>query len=115
MAEKQELQNTLVAILANTQKMSDENKANMQKMSDEAAKQNKSLHDENKRIYTAVHDQANQNKQLLASTEKRIGEKVEIIRSNIETALEANNSRINDLSLIHISRKFGPLQFLLIY
>ena len=103
MAEGLELQNTLAALLANMQKMSEENrpnkeeiKANVQKLSEEnkankeeAAKQNKSLHDENKRIYTAVHDQAKQNKQLLESTEKRIGEKVEIIRSNIETALEA--------------------------
>ena len=57
-----ELQNTLAALLANMQKLSEENKANKE----EAAKQNK---------------------QLLESTEKRIGEKVEIIRSNIETAL----------------------------
>ena len=76
--------------------MVEENKATTQKMADEAAKQNnKSLHDENKRIYTAVHE-AKQNIQLLESTEKRIGEKVEIIHSNIETALEANNSRISE-------------------
>ena len=56
----------------------------------------RSLHDENKSIYTAVYDQPKQNKQVLESTEKRIGEKVEIIRSNIETALEASNFRIND-------------------
>ena len=68
-------------------------------MSEDAAKQNKSLHDENKRIYYsiyAVHDQAKQNKQLLESTETRIGEKVELIRTNIELALVANNSRLSD-------------------
>ena len=74
------------------QNLLEENKATK----GETAKQNKSLHDENKSIYTAVHDQPKQNKQLLETTEKRIGEKVEIIRSNIETALEANNSCIND-------------------
>ena len=89
MAEGLELQNTLVALLANMQKLSEAN-------NEEAAKQNKSLHDENKRIFMSVHDQAKQSKQLLESTEKRIGEKVELIRSNIETALEANNSRISE-------------------
>ena len=95
MAEALELQNTLVALLANMQKMSEDNKATKE----EAIKQNRSLqslHDENKKIYTAVHDQAKQNKQLLESTEKRIGEKVELIRTNIELALEANNSRLSD-------------------
>ena len=55
MAESQELRNTLAAILANIQKLSEKNKVG----GDEAVKQNKSLqslHDENKKIYTAVHD-----------------------------------------------------------
>ena len=65
MAESLELQNTLAALVANMQKMSEESKATMQKMSNEAVKQNKSLHVENKRIFTAVHDQAKQSKQLL--------------------------------------------------
>ena len=72
MAESLELQNTLAPLLANMQKMSDDNKAikeEIKSSKDEAAKQNKSLHDENKRIYTAVHDQAKQNKQHLESTE----------------------------------------------
>ena len=43
-----------------------------------------------------MHEQAKQNKQLLESTEKRIGEKVELIRTNIELPLEANNSRLSD-------------------
>ena len=76
MAESQELQNTLAAILANIQKLSEENKVGR----DEAVKQNKSLqslHDENKKMYTAVHDQAKQNKQLLESMEKRIADKLE--------------------------------------
>ena len=82
MAESQtpsvDMQTTLASILAS-----------IQKIQEDTTKQNKSLHDENKRIFTAVHEQAKQGKQLLVSTEKRIGEKVEIIRSNIETALEA--------------------------
>ena len=71
-------------------------------MSEEAIKQNKSLHDENKRIYNTVHDQAKQNKQLLESTEKRIGEKVELILTNIELAVEANNSRLSAVSYTHL-------------
>ena len=35
MAESLELQNTLAALMANTQKMSEDSKANMQKLSDE--------------------------------------------------------------------------------
>ena len=102
MAESQQLQNTLAAILANMQQMSeeiksskDENKANMQKISEVALKQNKSLqslHDENKKIYTAVHEQAKQNQQLLELTEKRIADKLELICSSSETALERNKS-----------------------
>ena len=86
MAEPQtlsvDMQATLASILVN-----------IQKAQEDATKQNKSLHDENKRIFMAIHDQAKQSKQLLESTEKSIGEKVELIRNNIETALEANNSR----------------------
>ena len=54
---------------------------------------------------------------MLEATEKRISERVEIIRSNIESVIEVNNSRISEceakisgmearvvqhLSLIHI-------------
>lgn len=60
MAESLELQNMLAVLLANVQKISEENRANKE----EAIKQNRSLHDENKKIFTAVHEQAKQNKQF---------------------------------------------------
>ena len=78
MAESLELQNTLAAVLAN-----EVNRANKE----QAIIQNRSLHDENKEMFTTVHEQAKQNKQLIESTEKRIGEKVELIRTNFELAL----------------------------
>ena len=82
MADTAEIQNTLAVLLAN-----------MKSISEEASKQNKVLHDENKKIYASVQDQS---KQMLESTEKWISEKVEIIRSNIESVLEVNNLCISE-------------------
>ena len=80
------------------QKISEENKASqagIQKLPAEAEKRNKSLHDENKKIYGAMQEQSKQSKQMLAA-EKQISESVEVMRANIESSLEANNSRVSE-------------------
>ena len=58
MAKSFELQNTLAALLANIQKLSEESKSNLQKMSEE--------------IKSSKDEAAKQNKQLLELTKKRI-------------------------------------------
>ena len=94
-----DMETTLATILANMQGMRDniqtvlnENKS----AKEDAIKQNKALHDENKKIFAAVHDQSKQNKALLEATEKKISDKVESIRANVELALEVNSSRISE-------------------
>ena len=54
------------------------------------------MHDENKKIFATVNDESKQNKVLLDATEKKISDKVESIRANVELALEVNSSHISE-------------------
>ena len=67
----------------------------LQSIREDAIKQNKTLYDVNKKIFAAVYDQSKQKKALLEATEKKIPDKVESIRANVELGLEVNSSRIS--------------------